>query len=442
MVASDSRSALTPPTNVYPSLSVLLRMKFRLLLFLSLLLQEARAGDTLRVFFVGNSYTAYNNLPKMIADLAQSNGDVLIYGSSNPGGYTWQGHCSYAPTLSGLQQPGWQAVVLQEQSQLPAFPDAQVTTDVLPFARRLDSLIKVSNPCARTVFYNTWGRKNGDASNCPNFPPLCTYTGMDSLLQLRYRLMADSFNAWLSPVASVWRRLRLQAPTINLYDADESHPSLEGSYAAACTFYALLFGKNPLGLPYNAGLSAGTTASIQTAAKAVAFDSLAYWRGFAPAAPQPNFSFSVNHATRTVSCVYNGSLPVDSLIWEFGDGSFSYQTNPVKTYSSAGTKTICVTAKRGCWSGKLCKTIAALDVADGRPEVEWTLFPNPAGDRVSVHGLLHTRPYRILTLEGVLAAQGISNGPEILLGSLPAGNYVLQVQDGTGLWRMLRLVRQ
>ena len=33
-----------------------------------------------------------------------------------------------------------------------------------------------------------------------------------------------------------------------LHDKDQSHPSLAGSYLAACVFLAALFGENPVGL--------------------------------------------------------------------------------------------------------------------------------------------------------------------------------------------------
>ena len=31
------------------------------------------------------------------------------------------------------------------------------------------------------VFFMTWGRENGDDMNCPNWPPVCTYEGVDDL---------------------------------------------------------------------------------------------------------------------------------------------------------------------------------------------------------------------------------------------------------------------
>ncbi|NDD55938.1 hypothetical protein EBZ39_19080, partial [bacterium] len=118
--------------------------------------------------------------------------------SSTPGGYTFQQHSIDVNTLNYIQQGGWDYVVLQQQSQMPSFPDNDVIANTYPYARFLDSMINEYNDCAETVFYMTWGRQNGDASNCANWPPVCTYQGMDSLLRLRYTNMANDNNAILS----------------------------------------------------------------------------------------------------------------------------------------------------------------------------------------------------------------------------------------------------
>ena len=195
------------------------------------------------VLFIGNSYTYVNDLPGLLASVAQSAGDSVIYDSNCIGGYTFQLHSTNATTLQKIAQGNFNYVVLQEQSQLPSFPISQVQSSVYPYARTLDSLITIANPCTETVFYMTWGRKNGDASNCANWPPLCTYSGMDSLLRMRYEYMANTNNAFVSPVGAVWRHIRNNYPGIELYNADESHPSIAGSYAAACTFYSIIFRK-------------------------------------------------------------------------------------------------------------------------------------------------------------------------------------------------------
>jgi hypothetical protein len=234
--------------------------------------------------FLGNSYTGVNNLPQMVSQLATSAGDTLVYDSNTPGGYTLQGHSTLAASLAKIRVGTWDVVVLQEQSQIPAFPLAQVERQCFPYSRYLDSVVKAHNPRVRTYFYMTWGRKNGDVSNCAAVPDVCTYRGMDSLLRARYEIMADRTGGAIAPAGAVWRRLRRVNPALELYQSDASHPSVAGTYAAACAFYATLFQKSALRITNNAGLSANDASAIKDAANVVAFDSLVYWRVSSPTA--------------------------------------------------------------------------------------------------------------------------------------------------------------
>ena len=227
--------------------------------------------------FVGNSYTYYFDLPNLISSMAQSGGDFLVYDESSIGGYDLASHLTNSGTLSKVSAGNRDFLILQEQSQIPSLPNAQVQSLFYPAAHDLDSIFLAANPSGRTIFYMTWGRENGDASNCGAWPPVCTYEGMDSLIQLRYRTIADSLGSVLSPVGALWHAIRDQYPLIDLYDSDGSHPSLAGSFAAACSFYAVMFEKNPALLSYNAGLDTSTAGKIKRLARDVVFDQLGFW---------------------------------------------------------------------------------------------------------------------------------------------------------------------
>ncbi len=228
-----------------------------------------------RVLFIGNSYTYVNSLPDLISSMYAASGEEFEYTMSAPGGCTFQQHCTIS--LPYIQQGGWDYVVLQEQSQLPSFPDNQFMLESYPYAAELCSLIRQYNPNAHIVFYMTWGRKNGDAQNCPYFPPLCTYEGMDSLLYARYMLMSADNHACVSPVGAAWHSIRNQHPEMELYQSDESHPSYFGSYVAACSFYASLTGRDPLSIAWNGTLSDADALIAKNAVKRVVYDSLAKW---------------------------------------------------------------------------------------------------------------------------------------------------------------------
>ena len=236
-------------------------------------------ANSLNVLFIGNSYTASNNLTNIISSIATSMGDNLNTESSLLGGATLQLHTSNSNTNDLIMSGNWDYVVLQEQSQYPSFPLFQVEQDVFPYATQLSELINEYNDCGEIVFFMTWGRENGDQGNCPNWPPVCTYEGMDDLLRERYLIMANDNNALVSPVGAVWRFIRDSEYNIDLYSQDGSHPSFLGSYVAAVCFYTTLFQKDPLEIPWTAdfGVSESDAELINEVVKIVVFDNLGEW---------------------------------------------------------------------------------------------------------------------------------------------------------------------
>jgi hypothetical protein len=273
-------------------------------------------------------------MPQIAADMASNMGDVLTYDMYAPGGYTLDDHY-YDPITAGKIKAGnWDYMVLQEQSQLPAFPNYY--TDALPPTGFYEY-----NPCGRVMFYMTWGRKNGDAGNCAMFPYLCTYLGMDSALRNRYIQLADIYNTELSPAGAAWRYVRQNNPGIELYDTDGSHPSQAGSYLIAACFYAAIFKKNPALISYDYSLSPATANILRQAAKKVVFDSLSHW-SYIEKAPVSDFYYNVI-GNNQIICV-NKSMYADNYLWDFGDGNTSTQAQPTHTYANDGTYTIKLTS--------------------------------------------------------------------------------------------------
>jgi hypothetical protein len=326
------------------------------------------------ILFIGNSYTYVNDLPQMFANVSASTFDSIAFSSSSTGGYTFNNHTQDANSLLKISQGNWDFVILQEQSQLPSFPIEQVNVEVFPYARILDSLIVAQNLCAETVFYMTWGRKNGDASNCASWPPVCSYLGMDSLLRLRYTQMATDNHAILSPVGALWRYLRTHNPTIELYSSDESHPSNAGTYAAACSFYSAIFRKDPTLITFNSTLSIADASAIRNAAKAVVFDSLSTWF-VGKYDPKSDFNYSV--VGLNVNFI-NISEYADQYRWDFGDGDTSITTNPAHLFTSSGTKTITLIAKKCGLSDTTTKQITITpQQIEINQQTDFELYPNP-----------------------------------------------------------------
>lgn len=308
------------------------RPSFLLLLLTGVLTLNA---EIKRILFIGNSYIYTNDLPGTLQAIAMSMGDTLLIDQYVPGGYTFNQHNNDPQTKAKIMQGDWDFVVLQEQSQIPSFSPAQVATDCLPYAKKLCDTVRAYNPCAEIFFYMTWGRKNGDAGNCASYPPVCTYAGMQQRLRESYLLMADSNEQSCSPVGAVWNVMRNQYPLVDLYSADESHPSPYGTYLAACTFYCSLYHRALDSNTYVSPGVLGTTAwLIQGVASQVVLDSLETWQQYGK---MPRAKFLSVISGNSVSFT-NQSLRYTSSSWNFGDGSPSNNTpSPTHAFAAAGS---------------------------------------------------------------------------------------------------------
>jgi len=369
------------------------------LIFLSVFTVQGQA--TKKVLFIGNSYTGVNNLPLLVQNIAIDMGDVLVCDSNTPGGYRLMNHATHTTTLNKINAQAWDYVVLQAQSQETSWSNAQMQTELYPYAATLSNAIRANNECTQPMFYMTWGRENGDSSNCGNAPWVCTYEGMDDAIKNTYNFMAAANEAEVAPVGAVWRYIRTHYPTIDLYAGDGSHPSLEGSYAAACVFYTMIYKKDPLGINWNSSLSTLDADRIKMATKNIVFDQM------------PTWDFTVNPAKADYSEVVNGnqitftntSDDFDSLLWDFGDGNTSTDLHPIHSYGAVGDYNVSLTVyKCGKWD-TMTKTIsiAHLENKDALLE-QIEIYPNPVMDKliISLNSTYHHILLELYDLNGKL----------------------------------------
>ncbi len=359
-----------------------------------------------RVLFIGNSYTDVNNLPEMIQEAAASAGHSIEYEANLPGGCTFSQHCTNQ-SMQLIQRGGWDVVVLQEQSQYPSFPQQQVEREVFPYAAQLVNAVYQYNTCAEPMFYMTWGRRDGDQQNANAFPILGTYEGMDSMLYERYMYMAQANDASVSPVGRVWRYLRTHHSDIELYDGDGSHPSLAGSYAATCAFFAMIFEESPLLVTYTGRLNREVADTIRNVAKRVVYDSLSFWKR-----PQPVAAFTAEPSTLASDAqnganhisFLNASQHAASYLWDFGDGSTSTEESPIHHYADTGEFQVSLIATRHCMNDTTINTVIVegSDNNDDDDDVDitlvetlhtWSLFPNPASQQATLHTTLAGTAY-------------------------------------------------
>jgi hypothetical protein len=227
---------------------------FRLLVITALLTGSTIAAPQ-KVLFVGNSYTGQvrSMVTKFFAASAHRGIGLEFI---TPGGRTLKQHSEEAKTVERISGGGWDMVVLQDQSQTPAvFPEKFLTA-----SRKLNKVITESG--AKTAYYQTWGRRDGDKQNAGRFG---TYTKMQDALTKSYTQVAKRDGAILIPVGEAWRAVRKSDSKLGreLYKGDGSHPSAKGAYLAACCFYAVLTGGDPLSVKFDGGLPAAQARAIR-----------------------------------------------------------------------------------------------------------------------------------------------------------------------------------
>jgi len=143
----------------------------------------------------------------------------------------------------------WDVVVLQGQSTEAMAGDKHVDKFVAS-ARAYDQAIRASG--AKTAFFMTWAYQDKPEMTAP--------------IAEGYLKIGNELDALVVPVGLAFERAIKELPTLILHHTDKQHPSLAGTYLAACTFFAALYGKSPVGNSYVAGLDKDTAAFLQDVA--------------------------------------------------------------------------------------------------------------------------------------------------------------------------------
>ncbi len=210
--------------------------------------KAAKPAAALDVLFIGNSFTYYYDLPKMVAELAEAGGQrPLRFEQETPGGCTLEQHWKTGKALTLIRSRRWDYVVLQDQSQAPLLNRKSMNE----YARKFEA--EITKQGATPILYMTWAPQNQPADQ--------------AAISSAYERLARALQARLAPVGNAWKLALAADPKLVLHDGDQKHPNATGTYLAACVFYATLYGKSPGGLPGGfAGLTDQEARQLQTIA--------------------------------------------------------------------------------------------------------------------------------------------------------------------------------
>ncbi|MBV8534118.1 MAG: hypothetical protein JO128_00915 [Alphaproteobacteria bacterium] len=218
--------------------------------------------------FIGNSFFYYNNsLHNHLTRLVKS-GDssarfsavsVTISGS----GFGWHDVGSYfRPNALGsysfdsdnnivFHQRGaklFDLAIMMDCSQCPIHP--KLKANFYAYAKKDSATVRKHG--AVPVFFMSWAYADRPE--------------MTQALAEAYTRAGNDTNALVVPAGLAFANAAQRDPSLVLHAEDRRHPSVAGTYLAACTLYASLFKKSPVGLTYTAGLPATTATFLQNVA--------------------------------------------------------------------------------------------------------------------------------------------------------------------------------
>ena len=214
------------------------RTSFSTMLALSLLTGAAACQDTsepkpplsLKILFIGNSLTYYNNLPGTLAEIAVAGGEVIQVEMVAKPGYALIDHLTNSTEAEdAIRREQWDYVVLQQgPTTLPVNRDSLIL-----WTKMFDPIIRSVG--ARPALYMVW--------------PQANQPGNFDAVRTSFQMAADAVNGVFLPAGVAWQDAWQRDATLPLYGPDNFHPSPLGTYLAALTIYERLTGHDPRTLP-------------------------------------------------------------------------------------------------------------------------------------------------------------------------------------------------
>ncbi|QQR91483.1 MAG: hypothetical protein IPJ88_07095 [Myxococcales bacterium] len=186
------------------------------------------AQRVLRVLFIGNSYTFYHEMPKLVQSLAQGQIPMECEYSAR-GGVDLRLHWRKMKSRKRVEEGDWNHVVVQERSSDPLHSGLKFYWYGLRFVRAAHRI------GAKPLLFQTWPRKAGHEL----YQSAWSGENPERMLEKissAYQKLAAMSDASVIPVGEKWWKVLQHFPGIELYDEDGHHASLAGAYLTACTF--------------------------------------------------------------------------------------------------------------------------------------------------------------------------------------------------------------
>lgn len=208
-------------------------------------IESAGLADGAKVLFIGNSLTYSNDLPEMLEAIAAQAGKRLETDAIALPNGALEDHFRARTAHSAIANGGYRIVIMQQGPS--SLPESQA--NLLEWTARFATRIRAGG--ARPALYMVW--------------PDITRSAYFDDVRDAYSNAALEVNGMFIPAGEAWRAAWRSDPQLPLYDSDQFHPSVLGSYAAALSIYTELYRQSPVGLPPRLQLATGQVLELDAA---------------------------------------------------------------------------------------------------------------------------------------------------------------------------------
>ena len=166
----------------------------------------------LRILFIGNSHTYFNDMPEMVAEQFRKEQYDCEVTMIAHGGWFLEQHVNEPDVRFNILYGHYDYVVLQDHAH-PFGPEEKFYGAV----RQLNQWILEAG--SKAVIYMTWAKKDEEFNQ--------------ERMTLAHEQIADELGMLLAPVGKYWWEYLRSYPDIEMYYKDGQHASPDGSRFAA-----------------------------------------------------------------------------------------------------------------------------------------------------------------------------------------------------------------
>ncbi len=204
---------------------------------------QADETTPVKILFIGNSSTYYNNMPSMVEGLAKADNIDCQIRSITASNYkltqfATSGNSYNTEIMNALSMDKWDFVVLQEHRE-PIMQNLEKTQTALTTLKKA-----IEDSGARTVLYETQADCIGRDFTINGSSIYFDHNTLQYYMNKNYYYLSGVLDCSLAPAGLYYTRCLNIYPEISLYNTDMIHPSVEGSYLAACVLYQTIFNKS------------------------------------------------------------------------------------------------------------------------------------------------------------------------------------------------------